>query len=108
MANRVRDLRRELDMTQAELAKAVNMSASAIAMMERGDCGITSNNAVILCKFFNCSIEYLLGESNIRKNPDIQLLASLKGDKLEIMKKLNELNDDQLHDLKTILDLLYK
>lgn len=51
-----------------------------------------------------------MGISNERQQqqPTIEILATLKGDKLEAMRKISDLSDQDLHDLLSIIDILYK
>lgn len=69
--NRIKMLREELNITQQELADKINGAKSTIAMYEKGDRKPSMEVLVKLSEIFNCSIDYLLGKSDIR-NPEQQ------------------------------------
>lgn len=65
---RLRELRKEADLTQEELAKELKYSPSAIANYESGRNTPNLPDLIKLSKIFQVSIEYLVGISDI-KNP---------------------------------------
>jgi len=111
MENRVRQLRKEYNETMQDIANIADISVSNLGSIERNETTPSATIAIQLARHFNVSVEYLMGLSDDRKQqdqPTISVLASLKGDKLEAMKKISDLNDDELHDLLSIIDILYK
>lgn len=98
--NRIKQLRDENDWTQLELSKKMNCAMSSIAMYEKGDRKPSLEILVKLSQIFNCSIDYLLGKSDIR-NPekinidemDIAFASGIKGlnrENQEIAKNIIE------------------
>ena len=72
-AYRLKELRKERGLTQAELADALQISRSAIGMYERGDREPNFDTADNLAEFFNVSLSYLLGSIDVREPyPDHQ------------------------------------
>ena len=71
LGTRIKLLREELGLKQEDLAKKLSVSPSAIGMYERNL--REPNNELILkiANFFNVSVDYLLGKSDIR-NPEIE------------------------------------
>ena len=69
--NRIKKLREEFHMTQQELADKLNGAKSTIAMYESGTRKPSMEVLIKLSEIFNCSIDYLLGKSDI-KNPDLK------------------------------------
>ncbi len=67
--NRIKFLREELNMTQQELANKLNGAKSTVAMYEKGDRKPSMEILLKLSDIFDCSIDYILGKSNI-KNPE--------------------------------------
>lgn len=64
--NILKKLRQDYDFTQEDLAKKINTSRSNIANYEN-DKNMPSLDVLNkLSEIFNCSIDYLLGKSNIR------------------------------------------
>ena len=64
---RIRDLRRESGFTAEELGKAVGLSRYAILYWEKGKNYPQVDVCLKLCKIFNCSMDYLLGLTDLRK-----------------------------------------
>ncbi len=64
--NRLKQLRIEKKMTIKELGKIASMTDANISMIENGRRSLTENNAKFFSNFFNVSIDYLLGTSDIR------------------------------------------
>lgn len=70
--NRIKNLRVESNMTQAELAKYLGVNPSIISHYET-ESAIPSKKIMIkLAKLFNCSIDYIWGISD-EKNPEEEL-----------------------------------
>ncbi|MCM1556798.1 MAG: helix-turn-helix domain-containing protein [Anaeroplasma bactoclasticum] len=72
--NRLKQLRLEKKMTIKELGNVASMTDANISMIENGRRSLTENNAKFFADFFNVSIDYLLGTSDIRikeKSPSI-------------------------------------
>ncbi len=66
--NRLRDLRKSLDLSQSELGKKFNLAKSTISQYELGKRAPDSIMLEKLADFFNVTVDYLLGRSEI-KNP---------------------------------------
>lgn len=60
------NLRKELNMSQAELAEKLGVSQQTISKYERGTREPDNETLAKLAEIFDCSIDYLLGRSNIR------------------------------------------
>lgn len=65
--NRLKELRKEKRLTMRGLADKLHMTDSSISMMENGQRGITTENLITFCNFFDVSSDYLLGLSDQRK-----------------------------------------
>ncbi|HIE12145.1 MAG TPA: XRE family transcriptional regulator [Desulfotomaculum sp.] len=66
LGERLAALRREKGLSQAELAKLLNMGQSTIAMYERTRRTPDPTTLKRLADFFNVSVDYLLGRTNNR------------------------------------------
>jgi transcriptional regulator with XRE-family HTH domain len=62
------NLRKELNMSQAELAEKLGVSQQTISKYERGTREPDNETLAKLAEIFDCSIDYLLGKTDIR-NP---------------------------------------
>lgn len=67
--NRIKQLRDELKISQAELGKKLNKTQQQISLYENETNELDLDGYIILSKLFNCSIEYIAGKSDIR-NPE--------------------------------------
>ena len=66
-SSRIAQLRKEADLKQDELAKAINVSQDTISMMERGKRLASMEVLVAIADYFNVSIDWLTGRSDIRE-----------------------------------------
>ena len=67
MYSRIRDLRKDRDLSQAEIAKHLGMSQTGYSKYETGENDIPTQILIALAKFFQTSIDYLLGLTDVRK-----------------------------------------
>ena len=65
---RIRDLREDGDLTQKELARALNCSQQVYSNYELGQRDIPTDILIKLSRFYSVSVDYLLGISD---NPSI-------------------------------------
>ena len=70
---RIKQLREELKLNQEELAKKLNISPSTIAMYETNRRQPNYDILENLSNIFNCSLDYLLGKSDIRNPEEIKI-----------------------------------
>ena len=61
---RIRDLREDKDLNQTQLAKILGMSQTGYSKYETGENDIPTTVLIQLARFYNTSIDYLLGETN--------------------------------------------
>lgn len=61
---RVHNLREDNDKKQRELAEYFNVSQNTYSQYETGVIALSAENAVKLAKFYNVSVDYLLGVSD--------------------------------------------
>lgn len=66
---RIGDLREDSDKKQIELAKYLGVSQGTYSMYERGDVNIPVEALIKLADFYNVSLDYLVGRSNLRDRP---------------------------------------
>ncbi len=60
-AERLKELRKEKNLSQTQLAKATGLSHTAIVYYETAKRIPNANAIIILAKFFNVTTDYLLG-----------------------------------------------
>ncbi len=69
MYRRLRDLREDHDLTQTEIAKMLGMSQTGYSKYETGENDIPTDVLIKLAKFYNTSIDYLLGQTDNKRRP---------------------------------------
>ena len=62
--NRLRDLREDKDLKQKDLAELLKVHQTTYSDYELGRLNIPTGSLHILADFYQCSIDYLLGETN--------------------------------------------
>ena len=63
MYPRLRDLREDRDLSQSALAKVIGMSQTGYLKYETGENDIPTSILIALARFYDVSIDYLLGET---------------------------------------------
>lgn len=71
---RLRNLREDHDLTQAELGKILDKSQQGYNHIEAGRAELKIEDLVKLCKFYNVSADYIIGLTNKKKNQQISTL----------------------------------
>lgn len=61
MYKRIRDLREDKDLSQKEIAKILNMSQTGYSKYEVGTNDVPTKILIQLAKFYNTSVDYILG-----------------------------------------------
>lgn len=64
---RIRDLREDRDLTQAQMGVILNCSQRIYSNYERGDVDIPTEILIKIADFHNVSVDYLLNRTNNRK-----------------------------------------
>ena len=93
-AERLKELRKQANLTQVELAKRLGIGQSSYADWERGKKKPTQENLVKISQVFGVSIDYLVGnsEENLGELDNIELLfrmnsKGLTEEEKEVFKK---------------------
>ena len=58
---RMRALREDNDLSQAELGKVLNKSQQGYSHIENGRAELKIDDLILLCKFYNVSADYIIG-----------------------------------------------
>ncbi|MDR1329549.1 MAG: XRE family transcriptional regulator [Oscillospiraceae bacterium] len=72
LGERIRDLRKEKNLTQAELGEILGVQQSAIRKYEYGEINIPLSKLEAMSNYFEVMIEYLLGKSDWRTQEELQ------------------------------------
>lgn len=102
--NRIKILREELNITQQELADKLNGAKSTIAMYEKGNRKPSMEVLIKLSEIFDCSIDYLLGKSDIRNPEEIKNIPHANSGGLDT----TGLDEEDLKELQKQVDYIKK
>lgn len=110
---KIKELRNEHNITMKKLGEIVGVSESAISQYENGKRQPDIETLKVFADFFNVSIDYLLGKTELRNPLDIpehiegiaDLILRMRSDDefSDIINKINELSPEQLKAISTIL-----
>lgn len=89
---RIRDLREDADKTQTEIAEYIETTAQYYGKYESGEREIPFARAIQLSNYYNVSLDYLAGKTNIKEKAANIVLNSDELNMLELYKKLTERN----------------
>lgn len=89
LSERLKMLREELSLTQSQLAQQLEIATSSISQYESGDRIPSDDIKIKLAKFFDVSLDFLLGLSDIR-NPYVFFTLS---------EYFNSLSEDEINDV---------
>jgi len=107
---RLKELREQKNLTQAQLSKFLNLSASTIGMYEQGRRFPDENLLKHISQYFNVSIDYLLGLTNIPNTVDDYIQKSntnsyhINDDEQTLIKKYRQLKAEDKQIIDTMLE----
>ena len=87
--NRLKELRKEKALTQADLAELLEVTKLTISNWENGVSSIKSDRLKKLCEIFDVDAPYLLGYNNVKNETDIK--ASVLDEALEKLRAINNM-----------------
>ena len=76
--NRIKDLREDRDLRQTDVAEATGIDQRTLSNYETGKTNPDSFALIRLVDFFDVSIDYLLGRTNLRKDTADDVLQELQ------------------------------
>jgi len=65
---RLRDIREDRDLTQAEIGKILNKSQQGYNHIEAGRAELKIDDLIKLCRYYNLSADYMIGLTNKPKS----------------------------------------
>ena len=113
---RIRDLREDSDLTQQQLCEKLCMHKTTYVNYEQGKRNIPFELAVTLAEFYNVTLDYLAGRTNIKEKfigdrmrkftppPEIKQFSPEELKLIEQFRTLNKRNRDRLEDFLEILE----
>lgn len=92
--NRLKQLRLEKGLLQSDIAKIINKTDRAVGQYERGERDPSSETWSIIANYFNVSLDYLLGNSNVR-NPEDKIKQEFE---FAYHKEMEGLTEEEIAD----------
>lgn len=89
--NRLKELRKEKGLTQADLAELLEVTKVTIHNWETGVSSIKTDRLKKLCEIFDVDATYLLGYNNVKNEADIKVSVLD-----ETLKKLHIIKDNMI------------
>lgn len=69
---RIKDLRTDNDLSQETVAKHLKTTQQYYGTYERGERQLSLDRAIELAKFYNVSLDYLAGITDIKENQEVK------------------------------------
>lgn len=63
----IRNLREDKDLTQKQVAHFLNMSQTGYSKYETGENDVPTQVLIALAKYYNTSVDYILGLTDVKK-----------------------------------------
>ena len=101
VGERLRELRKSKDLTQAQVADGINCTPAAYNRYETGERQPPTDALTKLADYFGVSLDYLLGRAPLRD-------SALSEYEIEFIKKLRSLPDSVKEDTMDFLDIKLK
>lgn len=96
MGIRIAQRRKELHLTQEQLAEKMGVSLQTVSCIELGKKAVRPENLANLCSYLDISADYILyGKRNKQQMNDT-------------LTKLSALDAESYHTVQSLIDLLYK
>lgn len=87
---RIRDLREDADKTQTEIAEYLGTTAQYYGKYEKGEREIPFTRAIELADYYDVSLDYLAGRTNVKRSrSDI----SLTDDEIKLLSQFRKLSE---------------
>ena len=87
--NRLKELRKEKALTQADLAELLEVTKLTISNWENGVSSIKSDRLKKLCEIFDVDVPYLLGYNNVKNETNIK--TTVLDEALEKLRAINNM-----------------
>lgn len=100
--NRIKLLREELGLSQAEFANKIGLTQQSISLYEKEERKPSQDVLEALSDFFNVSIDYLLGKSESRSPEHIKL----SDEDIRFMDGIKKLNENEKKIIRNTMDYL--
>ncbi len=101
--SRLRDLREDKDLTQADVAKIINAGTTQYRRYELAETAISLEQAEIYADFYKVSLDYIAGRTNDKKG---LTKSELSNTETELIKKYRSLSENGKGKILERLDII--
>jgi DNA-binding XRE family transcriptional regulator len=107
MRTRVKELRKQRNISQMTLATWVGCSQNTISKIEKGDCDPKVSLIMEIAAYFGVSVDYVLGESKYRYKAESDLKrANLSVTCVNYLNKIEKLTPEHRELIDLMIDKL--
>ena len=100
---RIRDLREDSDKKQTELAEYLGTTAQYYGLYEKGTSEIPFERAILLAKYYNVSLDYIVGLTNNKKGLSC---GDIKPEQQRLLDTIEKLSPEQRKIATALLESL--
>ena len=104
---RIRDLREDNDKKQTDLAEYLGTTPQYYGVYEKGANEISFERAIMLAKYYNVSLDYIAGITNVKSGLSV---GDLSREQQDFLRKLSSLSPVErkkaMNILSSFLDIL--
>ena len=105
--NRIRELRKNMNMSQEALAEVIHTTQQAVSRMENHAYDIPSESLIKMADYFNVTTDYILGVSDTKRDYNGQYRMNQEMDKFyDIVLRYQKLSEINQKTLRCILERL--
>lgn len=105
--NRIKELRTKQKLSQRQLGNAIGTAQQTISRLEKGNYSPPVDLVINLSEFFDVSIDYLLGFTDVKERfENVAYLNSKLEEHHELIKKYDKLGDVNKRTLQIVLERL--
>ena len=104
--NHIKILRKSAGLSQEELAAKLNITQTAISQWETGKTYPDMQQAIAMSNLFDTSVDYLLGQTDIKKSPPE--LSEGNGIQTDLIRMVDSLTEEEVAKVLDYIQLLLK
>lgn len=103
IGQRIKNRRKELNITQAQIKEATGISTGNLSEIENGHILPSSSALISLSKVLKCSVDYILfGEAQISEKPEISNIRDFDQD---FLVSFNNLSEEDQEEIKLLIEI---
>lgn len=105
---RIRELREDSDKTQREIAEYLGTPYQYYAVYEKGGSEISFERAIALAKYYNVSLDYIAGLTDIKQNAAVNRIPDNEQALIDLLDDLTVSEKQQFSELLNALIKIMK